>query len=391
MGRKATKRGAIPRFRVRKRGATRYYFYDHGIVDGKRCEESLGTDYGLAIKQWAELERASTLPPPAVVLFRYVGEQYILAAESGTLPRKKEPRTIADNRKELAKLLEFFDDPPAPLEAIKPKNVREYMNWRGATARVRANREKSLLSAIWNFARDKGYTDLPNPCAGIKGFAEEGRKVYIEDTEFEAVWQAADACLRDAMDLAYLTGQRPADVLSWSEDDVRDGVLYVRQGKTGEKLRFATEGDLADVLARIAERKAGYRVRCARLVVNQYGRSIGTNAMSRHWKAACEAAGVEGIQFRDLRAKAGTDTAESAGDIRKAQRQLGHRSVRMTEHYVRNRRGELVSPTLRKSPKIAEKENAPEGASNMEAGVGIEPAYADLQSGRGSRRGKGLH
>lgn len=36
MGRRATKKDAIPRFRVRKRGAVTYYLYDHGIVDGKR-------------------------------------------------------------------------------------------------------------------------------------------------------------------------------------------------------------------------------------------------------------------------------------------------------------------------------------------------------------------
>jgi integrase len=60
--------------------------------------------------------------------------------------------------------------------------------------------------------------------------------------------------------------------------------------------------------------------------------------------------GVVGIpkdqfQFRDLRAKAGTDKADSAGDIRQAQQQLGHQSVTTTEIYVRKRRGALTSPT----------------------------------------------
>lgn len=36
-----------------------------------------------------------------------------------------------------------------------------------------------------------------------------------------------------------------------------------------------------------------------------------------------------------LRAKAGTDMTDSSGDIRQAQRQPGHKSLRMTEHYVR--------------------------------------------------------
>ncbi len=343
MGRKPSKPGAIPRFRARrqKSGRTAYY-YDHGIVDGKRREEPLGLDYGLAIKRWAEIEREAAPPAAAVPTFRWVGDRYM----AEVVPTKA-PRTQEDNRREFAKLLEFFDDPPGPFEAIEPVNVRQYLTWRtgSGTGFVRANREKALFSHIWNFARDKGYTAKPNPCQGIKGFTEEGRDVYIEDVEYQRVWDVADVCLRDAMDLAYLTGQRPADTLRMNEMDLRDGVLHVRQGKTGAKLRIAVAGELAEVIERIRARKRGYRVHNTRLVVNESGRPIGTNAMSRRWVKACEAAGVEGIQFRDLRAKAGTDKAESAGDIRQAQKQLGHASVVMTEAYVRGRRGEKVSPT----------------------------------------------
>lgn len=387
MGRKATTKGAIPKLRARKRGKVTYYFYDHGKVGDKRIEEPLGTDRGLALKRWAEIEREHTLPPRIALSFKQVGDRYM--AEAVPL---KAPRTQDDNRKEYAKLLEFFNDPPAPLEAIEPVSVRQYLNWRGQTAKTRANREKALLSSIWNFARNKGYTALPNPCAGIRGFKESGRDAYVEDDQFADIWQAADVCLRDAMDLAYLTGQRPADVLGLSDADVRDGVLYLRQRKTGQKLRIGVEGDLADLLERIAARKAGCKVQSQRLIVNEHGRAIGVHAMGLRWNKACAAAGVSGLQFRDLRAKAATDKAEGAGDIRQAQKQLGHTSVKTTERYTRNRRGEKVTPTvLRKSRQIAEKKNAPEGASNLEAEVGIEPAYADLQSGRESSSGKPLH
>jgi integrase len=49
--------------------------------------------------------------------------------------------------------------------------------------------------------------------------------------------------------------------------------------------------------------------------------------------------------MRDLRAKAGTDKAESSGDILQARDQLGHTTVVMTEQYIRNRKGKKVSPT----------------------------------------------
>lgn len=114
---------------------------------------------------------------------------------------RKATRTLADNQKEVANLKAFFDDPPAPLERIQPVDVRQYMTWRTKrdTAYVRANREKAPLSHIWNFTRDKDYTALPNPCAGIRGFKEVGRDAYVEDDQFAAIWEAADACLRDAM------------------------------------------------------------------------------------------------------------------------------------------------------------------------------------------------
>ena len=68
--------------------------------------------------------------------------------------------------------------------------------------------------------------------------------------------------------------------------------------------------------------------------------------LREHFDVARAAAGIEkkNFQFRDLRAKAATDKTEST-DIRQAQKQLGHTTVTMTEHYVRGRRGEKVSPT----------------------------------------------
>jgi hypothetical protein len=50
------------------------------------------------------------------------------------------------------------------------------------------------------------------------------------------------------------------------------------------------------------------------------------------------------LPIRDLRAKAGTDKAD-ATDMREAQQQLGHKSVKTTEIYPRARAGEKVTPT----------------------------------------------
>ncbi|WP_269533645.1 tyrosine-type recombinase/integrase [Chitinimonas sp. BJYL2] len=91
-----------------------------------------------------------------------------------------------------------------------------------------------------------------------------------------------------------------------------------------------------------------------KLLVNEEGRPLTYHALrSRFDRARIEAAKqniglaseIQHFQFRDLRAKAGTDTTESSGDIRKAQKQLGHTTVTTTERYVRDRRGALSDPT----------------------------------------------
>jgi integrase len=195
---------------------------------------------------------------------------------------------------------------------------------------------------------------LANPCQGVRGKSEKGRTVYIEDAVYTAVHDASDVPLRDAMDLAYLTGQRPADVLAMSEHDVKDGELWVKQSKTGKKLRIAVEGELKALLERFTARKSLYKVRALRLVVNESGKPLTKDALRSRFDKAREAAAkdhpelaesIKNFQFRDLRAKAGTDKAETSGDIRQAQKQLGHASVGMTEHYVRDRKGDQVGPT----------------------------------------------
>ncbi|NII10294.1 tyrosine-type recombinase/integrase [Oleiagrimonas sp. C23AA] len=285
--------------------------------------------------------------PQQVISFRYVADRY----RAEVIPTKA-PRTQVDNAAELAKLIEFFDNPPCPLDAITPQHVKQYIRWRSKTAKVRANRERALLSHIWNWSRGERYTALPNPCAGIKGNSETGRDIYVEDDAYTSMWEKASQMLHDAMGLAYLTGQRPADTLRMDEAHIKDGCLEVRQGKTSKKLRVTIDAELRAIIARVKARKRENPVYSTRLVVLDNGQPPSIKTLQKHWQDARTAARLPtDIQFRDLRAKAGTDTTDQTGDIRKAQQQLGHQNLAMTEHYVRQRRGDKVNPTVRLKPK----------------------------------------
>jgi integrase len=142
----------------------------------------------------------------------------------------------------------------------------------------------------------------------------------------------AHSTVVDAMDLALLTGQRPADVLKIQCRDIRDGALWVVQNKTGARIGIEITGELATVIARISERPR--RAISPYLIQDENGQPLTYFAMRSRFDKARELAGVS-FQFRDLRAKAATDT----GDLAHSQKLLAHKNREMTEHYVKSRIG----------------------------------------------------
>ena len=99
-------------------------------------------------------------------------------------------------------------------------------------------------------------------------------------------------------------------------------------------------------------------MRSLALVISKAGGALTTsgldNGLLRAWIKAAGAADqashvalaarIWGFQFRDLRAKTGTEKADSDGLV-EAKHQVGHSSVEMTEHYVRP--GQIIPPTDR--------------------------------------------
>lgn len=329
------------RARVQKSGKTFYYF-DAG---GKpRKEIPLGADYVLAVKKWGELMTAQNASV-VVTNFAELAKRY----EAEVLPLKA-LSTQATQRSDMKMLRAFFEE--APLDEIKPTHIKKLLEWKKANPTT-ANRLKRLFSHMFNTARGWGYTEAVNPVAGIQGFALGKRDVYISDEVFRAVWSTAGAPLRDAMDLAYLTGQRPGDVLKFSERQIEDGVFVIKkQTKTGKPLRIRVEGAFGELIERIARRKAGYKVWCANLTVNTRGLPLSKQVLRDNFadaKAAALAAnpalaeGIAEFWFYDLRAKAADDVSDDRGDQAAADL-LGHNNVTTTQrHYLR--RGKRVGPT----------------------------------------------
>ena len=331
------------------------YYYNGRNDDGKRVEIPLGTDLIEAKRKWAELE---CRPPPVETgLMHHIFDRYT----RDIIPQKS-PRTQKNNLLEFVKLRSVFDS--APIDAITPQHIAQYRDARKKRmkdgslvhAPVAANRELALFSHVWNLAREWGYTAKENPVTGVRKNKETPRDFYADDDVWQSVRKHGDSALQDAMDLAYLTGQRPADVLKFRQSDIIDDALTLRQGKTSKRLRILLTDDTGQRtdLGRLIDRIRGRAVTSVFLLSTDNGRALTRGMLRLRFCDAREIAAIEShekgndaltekiraFQFRDARAKA----ASEISDLAAASQLLGHTEQEITEKVYR-RVGQKVMPT----------------------------------------------
>lgn len=321
------------RTRTRASGRKVAYYY-YVMADGK--EKGLGTDKQVAILETAKmnLNLLSTvnIATTPMIFARYELEE---------VP-KKSRNTQIQYKYMLNKLKEFFCCPPVTLSEIKPQHIRMYLDWRSDKP-TSANVEISIFHHVWNKARAWGYTDKHCPSEGIEKHKLKKRNVYIEDHIFQKVRSLCDPLMKDVLDIAYLTGQRPIDVMNIHSNHIRDGVLNIIQQKTKNEVRIAIKGQLKEIIERRST--GGYIFTSNR--GNKFTRQAITTKFSKLRELAIKTYPeleneLSKFQLRDLRAKAGTDKSLLLNED-EARQQLGHTSIQMTKRYIR--KNKIVDPT----------------------------------------------
>lgn len=222
---------------------------------------------------------------------------------------------------------------------IRPSHIAQYHDIVGETAPYQANRELALITHVLKYAVRWGYID-DNPAREIQRFPEHARKRYITYDEFTAVAQRAPLWIKILMHLSYISGQRRVDLLSLQRNQLTDDGILITQSKTGTRLLIEWTDNLRSIISQALTELPENRIHSVYVICDRNGQQRKDAAFTTAWTRLmnqCIAEGIitEKFQFRDVRAKAGTD---SDG------KHLGHKSEStLKRHY--KRLPERVKPT----------------------------------------------
>jgi integrase len=132
-----------------------------------------------------------------------------------------------------------------------------------------------------------------------------------------------------AFALLLYTGQRPGDVRQMGRQHVRDGVVTLKQAKTGARLTIPIHSELRAVLdATPAEHLT--------FLVTPRGQTYSANGFSKWFRDQCDAAGLpKRCTAHGLRKAACRRLAEAGCSANEIAAISGHRTLKEVERYTR--------------------------------------------------------
>jgi len=288
--------------------------------------------------------KAAKREPPAGVLLSIMS-----GYQASTEFTRLSPRTRADYVKQILVIEKSFAD--FPLAALSDRRTRGvFLAWRdelAARSRRQADYAWAVLARILSWAVNRGLV-ATNPCA-------RGGRVY-RGTRAEKVWTTDDEAaflakapprLQLALLLALWTGQRQGDLLALSWTAYDGAKIRLRQGKTGARVAIPVGAPLRLAL----EAAAQSRGPATTILTTSDGHPWKPDGFRTAWRRACEAAGVAGVTFNDLRGTAVTRLAIAGCTEAEIATITGHslRDVRsiLDAHYL-NRDPALAENAIRK-------------------------------------------
>lgn len=229
------------------------------------------------------------------------------------------------------------------------------------------NLYRSQLRELMRYSIERGWR-TENPVDHIRTFTERPRTRYITDSEMRRIKVAgiygkdgkrtrSGLMLAALFDMSYLTWQDISMLLAlrWSRDSEapdapfkgEDGLFFRRSkvaATTGAAVTIEWTPRLSEVVDRLRRlraerllaRRASQRTVTELVLTRQDGLQLSYSGAATAWKRAVKRAGIPGVMFRDIRAKALTDK-EARDGMSSARDMAAHSTDSQTAAYVRRK------------------------------------------------------
>jgi len=207
---------------------------------------------------------------------------------------------------QIKKLMNSFGD-MLPNE-VTPQHIYAYHAKRSQSVPVSANREMSLLHTVFRHAIKWGVITDKNPAAGLFKNKEEPRRRYIEDWEYDLIIKYTSGYVRNALELAFLTGQRIGDVLKMKWSNISVAGIKVKTEKTGKEVTIT----FSDAVQAILNNCKSTNVIGQTVIADENGHNVSYNRLYYQFRlivgSLLETKQLASqINIHDIRAKAASE------------------------------------------------------------------------------------
>ena len=230
------------------------------------------------------------------------------------------------------------------LTGLSRRVLLAYRDDLAASART-TNNALSYIRRLLNFAVERGVIKA-NPAAEIKPLKEDGDgwEPWPEEA-LERFAEKSRSVSRIAYYLARFTGQRRGDILAMRWDAIHNGIITVRQQKTGAtvyipvhpRLRTELERVKADQLERTTERsRKGQPVaESATIIAKRTGERYTDDGFAAIWNREQHHCQCPGLPFHGLRKNAVIALFEVGCTHEEVMAITGHTTYAMVSHYAK--------------------------------------------------------
>ena len=186
------------------------------------------------------------------------------------------------------------------------------------------------IRALMKYAVEIGLRE-DNPAAGVKlpNLKTDGYHSWTEAeiAQFQAYHELGTRA-RLALTLLLYTGQRRGDVIRMGRQHIRDGIMHVRQQKTGIELAIPIHGTLAST---IAEAPADHLT----FLTTRNGKPFSPAGFGNYFRDCCNEAGLSHCSAHGLRKAAARRLAEAGCTMHEIAAITGHASLSEVQRYTK--------------------------------------------------------